>query len=76
MSLEVVSRKKNQLETHSIYMDSSSSVSKKKSATPMSVQKAQDQTSETLGGYSSTNSISNDSEKSNTKFSLKDSEGI
>jgi len=37
----------------------------------MSVQKAQDQTSETLGGYSSTDIIRNDSEKSNSNFSLK-----
>lgn len=52
-------------------VNSSSYIAKKKSAAPMSLQKAQDQTSETLGGYSSTDSIRNDSEKSNSEFSLK-----
>lgn len=85
LSLEVVSRKKNQLETHNIFMDSASYVQKKKHATPMPVRDAQGKTSETLGGYASEDSVHKkegnvkpealELSDSNTKYSLKDSQG-
>lgn len=71
ISFEVVSRKKNQLETHNIFMDSADYTQKKKHATPMPVPMAQGKTSKTLGGYaSSTDSILEPSENSNPKSSL------
>ena len=69
LSLEVVSRKKNQLETHNIFMDSASYVQKKKHATPMPVRDAQGKTSETLGGYASEDSVHK--KEGNVKHSLK-----
>ncbi|MGI6028806.1 MAG: hypothetical protein ACOX81_05315 [Candidatus Heteroscillospira sp.] len=49
-ALEVVSRKKNQLETYTIFLDKSDYAQKKKRTAPMSLH-SQDDTSKTLGGF-------------------------